>query len=106
MKRTVSRQFQRGDRDANEKDITAVLRAAGAMYKLLPTGFGADILLITAPMAFVEVKNGEHAKLTEVEKIMKLHCEEYGIDFYIIRTPEEAAEMLGKRLAEKAEAGC
>ena len=95
-----ARQFQKGNRDVNEKQITPVLQAAGVMYRLLPPGFGADILLVTKPMAFVEVKSGDGAKLTETEKIMRWHCEEHGIDYYVIRTPEEAAAMLN-RMAER-----
>jgi len=99
MKRRVSRQFQRGDRDANEKHIYPVLKAAQQEYKLLPTGFGADILLVTKPMAFIEVKNGKDAQLTETEKALKWHCEIQGIEYHIVRTPEEATAMLNRRTA-------
>lgn len=99
MKRRRTRQFQRGDRDANEKDMYPVLKAAQQEYKLLPTGFGADLLLVSAPMAFVEIKNGKDAKLTETEKALKWHCEIQGIQYFIIRTVEDAADMLNRRQA-------
>lgn len=41
MKRAVSRQFQRDDRDTNEREITAVLKAAYEPYILLSPGDGA-----------------------------------------------------------------
>lgn len=102
MKRNVSKHFQKGDRDDNEKQMYPVLKAAQQEYKLLPTGFGADILLVMKPIAFIEVKNGENAKLTETEKALKWHCEIQGIEYYVVRTPEETADMLNQR-ATRAE---
>ena len=101
MKRNVSRQFQRGDRDANEKEILAVLRAAGEPFIILSPGDGADLLLRSNPMCFIEVKNGKDAKLTEAEKALKWDCEERGIEYHILRSAEDAAAMLAERL-EKA----
>ena len=101
MKRGVSRQFQKGSRDANEPQITAVLKAANEPYKLLPTGWGADIIGESAPMYYIEVKTAT-GKLTEVEKAKKWECEERGVEYYILRTPEETAAMLNRR-ASRAE---
>lgn len=101
MKRRRTRQFQRGDRDANEKFFYPVLKAAQQEYRLLPTGFGADILLVMNPIAFIEVKNGEGAQLTEKEKILKWHCEAESIEFYIVRTVEEMTDIINRRKALK-----
>src|SRR5687768_13977307 len=98
MKRRVSRQFQRGDRDANEPQITAVLKAANEPYMLLSTGCGADILIKSVPMCFVEVKTAT-GKLTEVEKALKWECEERGVEYYVVRSAEETAAMLNRRTA-------
>ena len=89
--------FQKGDRDKNEPEITAVLKAANEPYALLPTGFGADILGKSKPMYFVEVKSKD-GKLTEVEKALRFDCLERGIEYYILRTAEDAAKMLECRV--------
>ena len=90
-------QFQKGKRDANESEITAVLKVAQMEYKLLQPGFGADILLVMNPVAFVEVKNGESAKLTETEKALKWHCEIQGIGYHVVRTADDIAALLNAR---------
>lgn len=99
MKRIVSSQFKRGKRDANEAEITAVLKAAGYEYILLTPGHGADILLIMNPVAFVEVKSKE-GKLTETEKALMWHCQIQGIPYHIVRTADDAAALLSQRTAE------
>lgn len=98
-KRRRTRIFQKGDRDANESEITAVLKAAGYEYILLTPGHGADILLIMQPMSFLEVKNGDGAKLTETEKALKWHCEIQGIGYYVVRNAGDAAALLNQRTA-------
>jgi len=98
MKRNVRKHFQKGDRDANESEITAVLKAANEPYSLLPTGFGADIIGKSNPMYWIEVKTAT-GKLTEVEKALKWDCEQRGIEYYILRTGEETAAMLALRTA-------
>lgn len=98
MKRRRTRQFQRGDRDANEREITAALKAAGEPYKLLPTGFGADIIGKSNPMYWIEVKTAT-GKLTEVEKALKWESEERGVEYYILRSADDAADMLNRRQA-------
>lgn len=92
-------QFQKGKRDANEPEITAVLKAAQYEYGLLQPGFGADILLKMAPMAFVEVK-GKDGKLTETEKALMWHCEIQGIGYHIVRTADDVAALLNARQKE------
>ena len=98
-KRYRPRMFQKGDRDSNEKEIYPVLKAAQQEYILLTPGAGADILLVTKPMAFIEVKNGKDAKLTEAEKALKWHCEIQGIEYWIVRSAEDTAAMLNTRTA-------
>jgi len=94
----ASKYFQAGKRDLNEPLIAAVLSRAGLRFKLLPPGFGADILILDW-MSFVEVKNPmqppSKRKLTDDEKDLMKFCAELNIDFWVVETPEEMAKIIG-----------
>jgi hypothetical protein len=92
--------FKKGNRDGNEDEIKAVLRAAGVKYLILSPGQGADLLLVVNPVTFVEVKSLT-GKLTETEKAMKWDCEEKGIPYHVVRTAAETAAMLNSRKETK-----
>jgi len=85
----------------NEPLITAVLSRAGIGYILLREGDGADILVKDFPMFFVEVKNPSQRpsdrKLTSDELTLQAECKAGGIDFYVIETPEEMADVINER---------
>jgi hypothetical protein len=93
--------FNVGKRDKNESMITEVLDYANLRYKLLPPGFGADILILDW-MSFIEVKNPEQIpskrKLTQDELELQKFCEENGTAFDVVETPEEMADIIGTRL--------
>lgn len=99
MKRRRSRLFQIGQRDLNEPLITAVLDRYGIKYKLLPTGFGADILIFDW-MAFVEVKNPTRPpsgrRLTDDELELQAFCAEAGKPYFVVETPERMVEIFGQ----------
>lgn len=101
----MTRRFKRGNRDANEKPITEYLRRANVKHELLPEGFGADILLFTSPMRLVEVKNPNvpkaDRKLTDKEAEVKLYCEEIGIPYDVVETPEEMASIINNYIENK-----
>ena len=90
-----------GHRDTNEKFITPVLTAAGKNYIQLHEGDGADLLVIDAPMYFVEIKNPEvkpsDRKLTPSELVLQSLCNAKGIGYYVIETPEQMADILNER---------
>lgn len=96
MKRNRAKYFQIGKRDLNEPLITAVLERYQLPYKLLPPGFGADILVLNW-MAFVEVKNPTRPpsgrKLTDDELTLQALCEESGVSYYVVETPESMNEI-------------
>lgn len=88
----------RGNRDDNEKYFTEYLRRANVNYFLLPEGAGADILVYLQPMPLFEIKNPKVApsdrKLTEIEKNVMEHCDDYGIPYYVFETVEQMADVL------------
>lgn len=90
--------FARGNRDANEPQITEYLRRANVKYCLLPEGAGADLLLYTSPMVLVEIKNPKHApskkRLSDLEKETMLHCQAQNIPYYVVETPEDLATFI------------
>ena len=104
MKPSRKTHFHRSNRDRNEPEITAVLRAAGVRYILLSPGAGADLLLVINPMAFVEVKSAD-GKLTEVEKAVRWECEERGIPYWIVRSADEMVAALNDATAAAGVAG-
>jgi len=97
--------FARGHRDKNEPRITEYLRRANVVHYLLPEGAGADILLYTSPMMLVEVKNPEapkaDQKLTGKEKEIKEHCDETGIPYHIVFSPEEMAKIINNYIERR-----
>ena len=85
--------FAVGNRDLNEPDICEYLDLVHIEYKKLPEGVGADLLLLVAPMCFVEIKNPEQPpskrRLTACEGELLTLCEEQGIPYYVVETVEE-----------------
>lgn len=98
--------FSSGHRDANELEITAVLDAAHIRYIRLREGDGADLLIETHPMYFVEVKNGDKSasrkKLTEAERRLMAHCEEKDIPYYVVETADEMLQIINWKNGGKA----
>lgn len=88
--------FSPGNRDANETALRDLLAAAGVEYRQCPEGFGADLLLLIAPMVFLEVKNPAHKwRLTKRERETKEHCEMVGIPYRIVETEEQLLAIVG-----------
>ena len=87
-----------GHRDANEPEFTQYFRAVHIAYRLLPPGFGADILVMTSPMWFLEIKNPEQRPsdraLTEDEANLQAHCLEQGIGYIVAQTVEFVNEYI------------
>ena len=85
----------------NEPFITRVLDSLQLDYRLLPPGFGADILVLDW-MEFVEVKNPNlppsSRKLTDKEQELKQLCEYLGVGYYVVEQPQEMADIAGKHL--------
>ncbi len=94
--------YATGRRDANESMITAVLVHAGRNFIYLHEGDGADLLIVNAPMYFVEIKRDDlppsKTQLTPTEKILQILCKTLGIGYYIVTSPEQMAEVLAERL--------
>lgn len=101
MKPSRARFFNVGKRDGNEPLITAVLDAARIHYKLLPTGFGADILVFEPDLFFIEVKNPavppSKRKLTDDELSLQALCDETSGEYYIVQQPEEMADIVNRK---------
>jgi len=94
--------FAVGDRDENEAIICEYLRAAGIEYRKCPEGFGADLLLLVAPMRFVEIKNPARPpskrRLTTAEGELLTLCEERGIPYDVVLTIEDMQEIMEKEI--------
>lgn len=101
MKPSRARFFNVGNRDDNEKYITPVLDAVNVRYKLLPPGFGADILVFEPQLYFVEVKNPEQPpskrKLTDAELSLMALCDETSGEYYVVLQPEEMADIVNRK---------
>jgi hypothetical protein len=95
--------FSKGSRDTNEPAITEVLRRRHVPYAQLHEGDGADLLIMIAPMELWEVKNGSRSpskrRLTEAERKAQEYCEDVGIPYVVIETPEDASERLDRYFA-------
>jgi hypothetical protein len=88
-----------GHRDANEHEILEVVRAFHVEYRFGREGDGYDLLLLTAPMMLIEVKNPDQPpskrQLTEAERKTLDYCIKTGVPYYVVETPEEMADILG-----------
>jgi hypothetical protein len=90
--------FRHGDRDQNERNITAVLDRYRVRYHRMPPGVGFDLLVQVNPMECWEVKSPTYKwSLTKVEQAAKLYCRERGIPYRIIETMEQAVEAIAER---------
>lgn len=91
-----------GHRDANESLITDILKLYHVPYIQLVEGQGADLLVETNPMIFVEVKNPSQPpskrKLTDTEQAQKEICEEVGIGYFVVMHSDQMVEILRARL--------
>jgi hypothetical protein len=92
-----------GSRDKNEAPITELLRRWNVRYWLMAEGAGFDILVFLSPMIALEIKNPDmppsKRKLTDAEQECKEYCDAIGIPYYVVETPEEVVEILGKWIA-------
>ena len=92
--------FRSGDRDDNERHITAVLSRWKVHYIQMPPGAGFDLLVMVNPVELWEVKNPALKwSLTKTEQAAKTYCRERGIPYRIIETMEQAVDQLEKKRA-------
>jgi hypothetical protein len=90
--------FKSGERDDNERHITAVLDRYHIRYVKMQPGAGFDILVMVNPLQVWEVKNPEYKwTLTKVEQAAKTYCRENGIPYRIIETTAQAVEAISER---------
>jgi hypothetical protein len=90
--------FVSGNRDRNEKNITAVLDRYGVPYCHMPPSAGFDLLVIVSPVEFWEVKNPEVKwSLTRAEQERKSYCKAHGIQYRVIETMEQAVDAIVER---------
>lgn len=90
--------FMSGNRDRNEKDITAVLDRLGVPFVLMPPTAGFDLLVLTSPIELWEVKNSTLKwSLTKAEHARKKYCKANGIVYRVIETSQQAADALAER---------
>jgi hypothetical protein len=90
--------FRHGDRDQNERNITAVLDRYRVRYHRMPPGVGFDLLVMVGPAEFWEVKNAALKwSLTKAEQETKEYCKTRGITYRVIETIEQAASALAER---------
>jgi hypothetical protein len=84
----------------NEPLITAVILRAGLAYIQLHEGDGADLLVIDAPMYFVEVKNPvqppSKRRLTDDELKLQAECKDRGIGYEVVEHPEHMATIINR----------
>ena len=96
----TSRRFSKGNRDRNETVITEVLRRRHVPYVQLHEDAGADLLVMVAPLELWEVKNDSRPPsarhLTDAELKAQEYCDEIGIPYVVIETPEDASERLDR----------
>ena len=91
--------FRSGDRDDNERHITAVLDRYRVRYLRMQPGAGFDLLVMVAPVELWEVKNPDLKwSLTKVEQAAKTYCRERGIIYRVIETTAQASELLAERI--------
>ena len=98
----MANRYSPGHRDANESFITAILKMYHVPYLQLSEGQGADLLILLAPMFFVEVKNPDQPpskrKLTDTEQAQKEICEGQGIGYYVVLHSDQMVDILRARL--------
>lgn len=103
MKPSRARFFNVGNRDKNEPQITQVLDAAHLRYKLLPPGFGADILIFEPGLYFCEIKNPSvppsKRKLTDDELSLQALCAATGTDYFVVLKAEEMVDIVNGKVA-------
>jgi hypothetical protein len=98
----MSNRHSPGNRDTNEAFITAILKLYHVPYLQLSEGQGADLLVLLAPMFFVEVKNPDvppsKRKLTDTERAQKEICDAQGIGYYVVLHSDQMVDILRARL--------
>lgn len=96
----MSSRYSSGNRDKNEPLITEIIKRFHVPYITLSEGQGADLLLLTNPPAFVEVKNPEQPpnkrKLTDTEKATQEICKEKGIAYYVVLYSDQISDILSR----------
>lgn len=90
--------YSKLNRDKNEPLITAIIKRFHVPYLQLSLTAGADLLLLTNPIMFVEVKNPESRaadrKLTDTEKAMQEICKERGILYHVVEYSDQVSDIL------------
>jgi hypothetical protein len=100
----VTKQYRRsvflsGNRDKNERLITAVLDRYHVPYCLMPPSAGFDILVMVPNMECWEIKNDQLKwSLTKAEQETKEYCKAHSIPYRIIETIQQAADALAERI--------
>ena len=94
----MSNRHSKGNRDKNEPEFRQVMDLCGVGYIALSDGDGADFLLLTTPMVFLEVKNPAQKPsdraLTACEKALQTECLERGIGYLVYEYAEQINEYL------------
>lgn len=90
--------FATGNRDRNEKEITALLSRVRVPYCLMPLEAGFDILVFVPHVELWEIKNPTRKwTLTKAEHEKKSFCRIHNIPYRIIETAQQAADAISER---------
>ena len=97
------RMYETGNRDANEPEILAFLKARNIRYTQLKPGDGADLIIAIQPMEYWEIKNPAQPpskrKLTHCEYELLDYCTNMRIPYVVIETVEDAAHRIDQYFA-------
>ena len=95
--------YETGNRDANEPEILAFLKARNIRYTQLKPGDGADLIVAIQPMEYWEIKNPAQPpskrKLTHCEYELLDYCTNMRIPYVVIETVEDAAHRIDQYFA-------
>lgn len=94
----TKRMYETGNRDDNEPEILAFLKARNIRYTQLKPGDGADLIVAIQPMEYWEIKNlaqpPSKRKLTHHEYELLDYCTNMRIPYVVIETVEDAAHRI------------
>lgn len=88
-------------RDTNETPIIQALKAAGASVKQMDRLAGFDLLVAYQEQLYVVEVKTKTGMLTNAEQLYKRELSWQGITYHVIRSVEEALQMIGVAEEEK-----
>jgi len=97
--------FAKGRRDENERSIVEVIEQYHILYRYGREGDGYDLIVLTSPPMFWEVKNPAQPEskrtLTACEQMTKDYCKDNCISYFVVETADEAATILYNALIKR-----